>query len=207
MKCPEFNDLIDFLDGRLSGDKADLVAGHLESGCRDCFANRDWYEQVRSIATGDHTVEPPPWVLKRAIRLFETRKEKPNVAARVGQAIASLVFDSISRPMPEAARSAHAANRQLLYCAGDYSIDLVIAQSGQSGADMFGQVLRDGDFEFESVKGLPLELTTKGQRVRSVETNGLGEFSMNGLMQGEYDLKVETPEASITIQNLPLKVS
>jgi hypothetical protein len=139
--------------------------------------------------------------------LFETRKEKPNVAARVGQAIASLVFDSISRPMPEAARSAHAANRQLLYCAGDYSIDLVIAQSGQSGADMFGQVLRDGDFEFESVKGLPLELTTKGQRVRSVETNGLGEFSMNGLMQGEYDLKVETPEASITIQNLPLKVS
>lgn len=207
MKCPGFNDLIDYLDGRLSGEQADQVAGHLESGCQDCSANRRWYERVRSIAAGDRTLEPPPWVLKRAIRLFDTRKGKSGVAARVGHAIASLVFDSFSRPIPEGARSVQAANRQLLYCAGDYSIDLVIAQSGQSGADLFGQVLRDGDFEFESVKGLPLELMAEGHRVLAVETNGLGEFSMNGLIQGEYDLKVETPEASITIQNLPLKVS
>lgn len=207
MKCPGFTQLIDYLDGRLSGEKAKSIADHFESGCRNCSASRDWYEHTRAIAASDQTIAPPPWVVKRAVRLFETRKGKPGVAARVGHAIASLIFDSVSRPAPEGARSAQAGNRQLLYCAGDYSIDLVIAQSGQSGADLFGQVLRDGDFEFESVTGLPLELMTRGRRVRSVETNGLGEFAMNGVRQGEYDLKVETAEASITIQNLPLRVS
>jgi hypothetical protein len=146
-------------------------------------------------------------VVKRAVRLFEHRGDRRGLAASVRDAVAKLVFDSFARPVAVGVRSAQPANRQLLYRAGDYSIDLLINSDASNNAELMGQVLREGDFEFEWVNGLSLKLIRSGETVRSAETNNVGEFSIGGLDQGDYDLRVETPEVSITIQNLPLMVS
>jgi hypothetical protein len=207
MKCPGFNQLIDFLDDRLAGDRAASVAAHLESGCQQCAADRAWYLRVGAIAAADQSTEPPAWVVKRAVRLFEQKGERRGVVARLGEAIASLVFDSMARPVAVGVRSAQPSNRQLLYRAGDYSIDLLVNASGEAEAELMGQVLREGDFEFECVNGLELQLVRKGKTVSSAKTNNIGEFSISGLGEGDYDLRVETAEVSITIQDLPILVS
>ncbi|MCI0486783.1 MAG: hypothetical protein L0229_09305, partial [Blastocatellia bacterium] len=140
MKCPSFERLIDYLDGHLGALEASRVAAHIESECLRCAANREWYEKVRLLAASDDLPEPPPWVLKRALRIFENRPVRPRLVERLGQMVASLVFDSLARPAIAGVRSTETSNRQLLYRAGDYSIDLQVAQAPRSQANLIGQV-------------------------------------------------------------------
>lgn len=204
MKCPSFERLIDYLDKRLPEAESAGVAAHLATSCADCAEIRDWYQLVRKVAASDDTVAPPPWVLKRAVRIFDTQRGRPKLAARIGQAIAALVFDSFARPALAGVRSTETANRQLLYRAGDYTIDLQIAPSEHTRADLIGQVLKQGDPTFESVAGLSLGIALGDSVVFSTVTDEMGEFKVSGLEQGIYDLRVELSDGSITVPNLPL---
>ena len=207
MKCPSFERLIDYLDNRLPEAEASRVATHLADDCVVCGESRDWYQRVRTAARSDDAVAPPPWVLKRAVSIFEKRLERPRLAARIGQAIASLVFDSFAGPALAGVRSTETANRQLLYRAGDYSIDLQISPSENMRADLIGQVLNESESAFESVAGLKLEIARGDQTVCSTVTDAMGEFKLSGMEQGFYNLRVELSEGSITVPNLPVSES
>lgn len=206
MKCPDFEQLVDYLDGKLTPAGAEQFAAHLAAGCADCAENRAWYERVRATAAGDETVAPPAWVFKRAVRIFDTAQRAPRLAERIGQTIARLVFDSFARPQLVGVRSTETANRQLLYRAGDYSIDLQVAPAGAHG-DLIGQVLREGETTFESVAGLPLEIKRGDQGLYSAVTNAMGEFKIYGVEYGDYDLNIEMADGQITIPQLPITQS
>lgn len=207
MKCPSFERLIDYLDGRLTRTETDSVAAHLIAGCEACAENRRWYERVQAVAASDDSIEPPPWVLKRAVKLFGSKPARPRVIERIGSVVASLVFDSLARPALAGVRSTETANRQLLYLAGDYSIDLQIASSGETRLDLIGQVLRDEGMAFESVAGLSLQLMSGDETIAATVTNEMGEFSISQIDQGEYDLRVETARGSIIVSGLPVAQS
>jgi hypothetical protein len=205
MNCPSFERLIDFLDSRLDEAQAAPVAAHLSTNCTSCNESRDWYLRVKTIAASDDSVAPPAWILKRAVRIFDTERH-PRRATRIRQAIASLVFDSFARPALAGVRSTETANRQLLYSAGDYTVDLQVATE-QAGADLIGQVLRKGEAGFDSVAGLNLEVKRAGDVVLSARTDELGEFRFSGLEHGVYDLRIELSEGSITVPDLPINQS
>lgn len=207
MKCPKFEHLIDYLDNRLTEPESASVAAHLSTDCQTCAETHAWYENLRTITASDESIEPPTWVLKRAVRIFETQHSRPRLVERIGQAVASLVFDSFARPAVAGVRSTETTNRQLLYRAGDYSIDLQVAPSDQSRADLIGQVLREGETTFESVTGLRLEIACGGEQSYSAVTDAMGEFKINGMDCGTYDLRVELPEGSITVPQLPVTQS
>ena len=40
MKCPGFEQLVDYLDGKLTPAGAEQFAAHLAAGCADCAENR-----------------------------------------------------------------------------------------------------------------------------------------------------------------------
>jgi hypothetical protein len=204
MKCPGFERLIDHLDGRLTGAEAARLSAHLATGCQTCADTRNWYENLKALVASDDSCEPPPWVLKRAIRMFEIERARPRLVERVGQKIAALIFDSLTRPAVAGVRSTETANRQLLYRAGDYSIDLQVAPSDQSRADLIGQILKEGETAFQSVAGLALSLSRKDETVCSIVTNEMGEFKIKAIQQGEYDLSVVTPEGVISVYDLPI---
>lgn len=206
MRCPGFEKLIDYLDDRLAEPDQAGVAAHLATGCAACGENRSWYERVRLVASSDDSVAPPPWALKRAVRIFEAA-QRPRLAERIGQAIASLVFDSVARPAVAGVRSSETASRQLLYRAGDYSIDLHIASSEHARAELIGQVLREGEANFESVSGLKLEISQGGRSVSLGLTDDMGEFKVSAVEPGVYDLRVELSEGSITVPDLPIFAS
>jgi len=206
MNCPGFERLIDFLDDRLDEEQAARMAAHLLTDCGACYESRIWYLQVKSIAASDDSIAPPAWVLKRAVRIFETARA-PRRSARVGQAIASLVFDSFARQSLAGVRSAETANRQLLYSAGDYTVDLQVASTEHARADLMGQVLLEGEAAFDAVSGLKLDIARGGKVVCSVTTGEMGEFKFAGLEYGVYDLTVELSEGSLTIPDLPVSES
>ena len=204
MKCPSFERLVDFLDKRLEEPEATTVAAHLATRCAVCAETTGWYEGVRAVAASDDSVAPPAWVFKRALRIFNTQRHRPRLTERIGQAIASLVFDSFARPALGGVRSTDTANRQLLYRAGDYSVDLQIAPSEHAHADLIGQVLKEGEPSFESVSGLKLDIARSGRIVFSDVTDEMGGFKVSGIEQGVYDLRVQLSEGSITVPDMPI---
>jgi len=206
MKCPSFERLIDYLDSRLPEAEAAVVAGHLAGNCADCTESRNWYQHVRRVVATDDTVEPPLWVTKRAFKIPSTQRRR-SIASTVGQIIASLVFDSFQRPALAGVRSTETANRQLLYRAGDYSVDLQIALAEGGNGTLIGQVLKEGDPTFESVSGLPLHITKGDEIIVSAVTNQMGEFKISGMDQGQYGLRVELSDGDITVPDFPVTES
>src|SRR5258708_37644266 len=96
-KCPGFDRLMDYCEGLLSDNDAGLIAAHLDSGCRHCAENRQWYERMRTIAAHDISLGPPAWVLKRAVKLFDKNPARPSAVDSLGRLVAQLTFDSLSR--------------------------------------------------------------------------------------------------------------
>ncbi len=206
MKCPTFERLIDFLDGRLETSAAVEVATHLDSGCGSCSSDRDWYQAVKRIAASDESVEPPSWVFKRALRIFEEAgRTRTTRVSRAGRLIAALLFDSASQPAMAEARSSGADARQLLYRAGEYSVDMQVMGVDENRLDVTGQILREGEFLFESVGGLSLHLVDAAGGDHLRVTSDRGEFSINGIEPGTYHLRIDVRGSRVTIENLNLK--
>ncbi|HET8677041.1 MAG TPA: hypothetical protein VFO63_14695 [Blastocatellia bacterium] len=203
MSCPGFERIIDYLDGQLDPMLAVEVAAHAASGCEGCAGDLAWYERVKSIAAADDTIDPPPWVLKRAVRLFETARSRKGVRAALGRLVATLVFDSQTRPLPAGVRLTEAADRQLLYRAGAYTVDLQIA-SMDARARLSGQVLKEGEFKFESVARSKVFLLSEEEALASAVASNFGEFTLPPVACGQYDLRVETGDADITIVGLTI---
>jgi len=205
MKCPNFERLVDFVDKRLEEREAARVATHLASGCGVCGETTSWYAHVRETVEADDSVAPPSWVFKLALRIFDTPQRKGlRLTERLGNAIASLVFDSFARPVLVGVRSTETANRQLLYRADDYTVDLQISGLEHKSADLMGQILKEHEEGFESVCGLKLELARQDHVTISAVTNDIGEFKLSGIGQGIYELRVALSEGSITVPNIPV---
>jgi hypothetical protein len=201
MKCFEFNQLIEYGDGQLVAATAQAVAAHLATGCDRCASVLAWYSTVKELSSNDHSVEPPAWVVNRAVKLFESNRERRPLVKRLGELVASLVYDSFAQPVLNGARSAEAADHQLLYKAGDYNIDLLLASSSDD-AKLRGQILREGELLFESTAGISLDLISEGKPVLSTRTNEVGEFVVGALRAGSYDLRVDAGDVTITIAGL-----
>jgi hypothetical protein len=202
MTCPAFERLIDHLDGRLEAAAADTVAAHLASDCEQCISDQSWYESVRRVTAGDDSIEPPPWVLKRAIKVFDGARRR-RLTRRLGDFIATLVFDSSKGPAFAGARVTEAAAHQLLYRADDFNIDLLLTSLDQRG-ELRGQILREDEFQFESTARIGIELVGEDERVYSAETNGFGEFTIESIEAGLYDLRVDAGELTITVVGLAI---
>ncbi len=206
MKCVGFNLLIDFLDGRLEGRQSERVEKHLAAGCARCEADRRWYESFKSIGRNDHTVEPPPWVLRRAVRLFETGS-RPSLRG-AARGIVRLIFDSFKQAAPAGVRQTGISpTRQLVYTVWDYSIDLHIAVTGEKSATVVGQILNAAEPGFDSVAGIPVEMARRGKRVQSAVTDDIGIFVIKKLSCGEYDLQIQARNMTINVVSLPVSPS
>src|SRR4030095_13934681 len=200
MKCPSFEDLLDYCDGHIN-EPAQSVVAHLATGCQRCAQDIDWYKRMCAIAASDDCEDPPPWVFRRALRCFEARQTPK---ANLGRLLASLAFDSFARPVISGVRLIETDNRQLLYHAGAYTIDLQIDFSAPTGANLAGQILRESESRFESVAGLSVQITREGKAICATSTNAIGEFTIQHLTHNEYDLLVETREGVIDIPRLPI---
>lgn len=141
----------------------------------------------------DNSVDAPQDAVKWAKNIFRTRAIEPRKSL-VQKVLAVLQMDLSPNKAVFGERSASSAQaRQMLFSAGDISIDLRIAK-GEKGFNLRGQILGEG-FANCIVKLGDFE----------TESNDLCEFSFTEIPNGNYDLTLQSDEKEIVIENLEIQ--
>lgn len=150
-------------------------------------------EKIIYLMQTDRSVDAPPDAVNWAKNIFRTRSAESKKSF-VRKVLAHLQLDLSPDRAVFGERSASSASqaRQMLFDAGENSIDLRIRKA-KKGLEIHGQILGEG-FENAVVK------------LGDVETkaNELSEFKFTGIAVGKYNLSLHTGEREILIEDLDL---
>ncbi|MBI3949176.1 MAG: hypothetical protein HY314_01795 [Acidobacteria bacterium] len=206
MRCVQIEQLLDFTQDRAEPVERDLIQAHLASGCTRCQGNLAWIQKIVWLTATDDSVEPPKWVLDRAVRLFQIYgpQRKPGLLQRI---TASLVFDSLTQPQLVGVRQTGQAARQSLYRAGEWDVDLSFEPGeGPETIDIAGQVLK-GEGQIGEVAGIPVHLIQGEEILASTVADQLGEFTFDCVASGTYSLRIDLRDQSLWIGHMDVKLS
>jgi len=115
--------LLDYLDGQADTTSRREVEEHLGLPCPAC---RDLLHEFGALLERmrlDRIDEVPEELRARALAVFAPR-EAPTLPQRVAEMLARILFDSLSQPIPEAARRAVGEVRRLRLGLGEHSLEL-----------------------------------------------------------------------------------
>lgn len=182
--------IIDAAEGRLSPDDRARVQAHVAT-CSRCASDIAWYERLIALMRSDDSEAPPPQAVaavRALLRAAPHRVASPALRAR-------LRFDSASAPRPTGLRSATAEERQIVFDADPFVIDLRLARSG-GGWLVAGQVLGP------ETSGA-VELTGPEVLVRS-PLSDMCEFALPPVPAGSYTLTLRLDGSETVLADLML---
>ena len=185
----------DLVEGRLPAELRAELLQHV-AGCGRCASGIAALERVVTLMRSDDSVEPPPHVVSRAVRLLRGRAApaRPSLRQRLA---AVLQFDSRGGTgLAYGLRSGLVAERQMLFSAGELDVELRVAPSGATWA-VAGQVLGP-------CHGGQVELRGTGNAVVA-GLNDLCEFTLPPVPSGTYTLALYLDEADVEVTGLELQ--
>jgi hypothetical protein len=191
MKCPEFSEILDFIENKLSPDSKKRLEKHLKSGCLKCNDQYGWALETIQLMKSSKMVEAPEYVVKKANSLFPERKKKLFDWVR-----AQLDFDSWSVPEIAGVRSKHLGPRQLSYGTENYKVILLL-QSEKDSATLTGQLIPK--MSTAKVEGCLVQLRSKSKIINSKFTNAAGEFILSPVPSKKFVLLIHGDPESIRI--------
>lgn len=203
MTCYSLEKLLQFYQKVCADQQARAIRNHL-GRCRRCQRELKWLETVIPLMATDDSVDPPSWVVQRAVDLFARYgpSPRPGVMSRI---VAALVFDTAAQPGLVGVRSLGVATRQCLYRWEGYDIDLSFEPAnGTDRVTLTGQILGPSE-SFHEVAGVPVQLRRGEDVVAQTVTNHLGEFTFERIAVGVYELKVELQGKEAWITPLEVK--
>jgi hypothetical protein len=188
-------DLVDYMDGRVSGEGKLAVESHL-SECNDCVELKDELGLLVLRLQEDTTFEPPAELVQWGVSLFQPLLQ-PSTGGKLRKLIAALVFDTFDQPLLAGVRRVGAPPRQLLFRAGDVDVDVKIeSMETNDRITLVGQVLSTTAKFFDNT---PVKLESHGIVRYRTMTNLVGEFSFDEVPKDTYHLSVDLPEGQITL--------
>jgi hypothetical protein len=188
-------DLVDYMDGRVSGDGKLAVENHL-SKCNDCVELKEELGLLVLRLQEDTTFEPPAELVEWGVSLFQPLLQ-PSTGGKLRKLIAALVFDTFDQPVLAGVRRVGAPPRQLLFRAGDVDVDVKIeSMEANDRITLVGQVLSTTAKFFDNT---PVKLESHGIVRYRTMTNLVGEFSFDEVPKDTYHLSVDLPEGQITL--------
>ena len=202
-KHTPFARLADMVEGRLSAEEAREERAHVDA-CARCSKQAAELARVATLMRADTSEDAPRDVLLNAVELFRARKAIAREPGLLRRIVAALSFDSSSLTPAFGVRSGQTAPaRQLLFSAGDFDVDLRLAQGGE-GWTVSGQVLGpcDGGQVELLVAGEAGETSTKAGQT---SLNELCEFTLPPVPEGSYALRLRLKETEVEIQELSLR--
>jgi hypothetical protein len=187
--------IADAIENRLSANEIDSFEAHLE-GCQDCANEYKALEHSIGLMRRDDAKDAPAEALKFAFDLFRTRKQLVPREQTVAQKIlATLKLDvSPFSPVFGERSAAASAERQMLFDAGDFDVDLRI-QGGENGFNLAGQILG----ELSDRNSIRLE-NKEGKFEATI--SALGEFEFKNVPTGIYDLTLLLGDSEIVVEDL-----
>src|SRR6476620_1432656 len=195
----------DYVRNAVPNEQREQMLAHLRGGCSKC-------DKVRGVLSRFAIV------CKREAAYQIPRRAEQQVKAMVGLAKAprlstlqriwgSLVYDSLNDPQPVGVRGTHQINRQVLFHAGDYSVDLRFEhEKGSASMVLVGQIANQKTPD-ELLANLPVILVAGNREVTRSISNTFGEFQLEYVP--ESDLRLLVPlesrgqELEVQLGNTP----
>jgi hypothetical protein len=178
----------DYVRNTVPNEQREQMLAHLQGGCSKC-------DKVRGVLSRFAIV------CKREAAYQIPRRAEQQVKAMVGLAKAprlstlqriwgSLVYDSLNDPQPVGVRGTHQINRQVLFHAGDYSVDLRFEhEKGSASMVLVGQIANQKTPD-EMLANLPVILVAGNREVTRSISNTFGEFQLEYVPESDLRLLV-----------------
>jgi anti-sigma factor RsiW len=194
-----FARLADMAEGRLSAAESAEESAHL-SGCQRCAGEAERLGRLAALMRADTSEDAPPELLAGVVRMFRAHRPAAAEPGLLRRLVAALTFDSTRLQPAFGVRSGQPAPaRQLLFSAGDFDVDLRLAQ-GVEGWTVSGQVLGPcGGGEVEAI-------ADDGSTAARARLNDLCEFTLlPPVAGGTYTLRLRLDGTEIEIPELSLE--
>ncbi len=72
-----FEDLVDYVEGRLAPDAAARLEAHVAGGCAECAAGMAWLQRTLGLMASDRLVDAPVHTVRRAVELYRPPRRWP----------------------------------------------------------------------------------------------------------------------------------
>ena len=191
MKHFSLEEWADFARNVVRQDLKKAMETHLESGCKKCAETFEVWRRVTDTARRQTDQEPPENAVRTAKGMYLLHGFRRPRSKKV--TLAELLFDSFRAPVVAGVRSGTMPNRQLLFGAGDYRVDLRIEpQEGSDEVSLVGQVLNASNPN-ERLASAPVVLSRRNKVLAKCLTNQFGEFHIPCGLASECQLRVELP--------------
>lgn len=178
----------DYVRNAVPSDQQKLMQAHLQAACSKCEKLKALLFRFATVCSREASYQIP-------------RAAEQQVKAMVGMASAprrsilqrvwaSLVYDSVNDPQPVGVRGTHQINRQVLFHAGDYSVDLRFEhEKGSASMVLVGQIANQKTPD-EMLANLPVILVAGNREVTRSISNTFGEFQLEYVPESDLRLLV-----------------
>jgi hypothetical protein len=179
----------DFARDLVSPEQGQEMRGHLNAGCSRCEKVQTLLTKLANVCARESALEVPRYAERSVKALASLGKESRRSAFQ--RLLGVLTYDSSNDPQPVGVRGTHQISRQVLFHAGDYSVDLRFEhEKGSSSMVLVGQIANQKTPE-KLMSNLPVILLAGEREVSRSISNSFGEFQMEYIP--EMDLRLLVP--------------
>lgn len=178
----------DYVRNVVSTEQHDQMLAHLQFGCSKCEKIQAVLLRFAGICQREARYEVPR-VAEQQVKALVGLARTPRRSA-LQRLLGSLVYDSLNDPQPVGVRGTHQINRQVLFHAGDYSVDLRFEhEKGSASMVLVGQIANQKAPE-ESLANVPVILVAGNRELTRSISNTFGEFQLEYVPESDLRLLV-----------------
>jgi len=188
----DITDWADYVRNTVPNERHERMLAHLQYGCSKCERVKGVLSKFAAICKREATYDVPRFAEQQVKALMGLAKApRPSAFQRIW---ASLTYDSLNDPQPVGVRGTHQINRQVLFHAGDYSVDLRFEhEKGSASMVLVGQIANQKTPD-EVLANLPVILVAGERELTRSISNTFGEFQLEYVP--ESDLRLLVPMES-----------
>ena len=178
----------DYVRNAVPTGQRERMLAHLEYGCSKCERVKGLLSRFAAICTREAAYQVPR-AAEQQVKAMISLARAPRQSA-LQRIWGSLIYDSVNDPQPVGVRGTHQINRQVLFHAGDYSVDLRFEhEKGSASMVLVGQIANQ-KVPDEILANLPVILVAGNREVTRSISNTFGEFQLEYVPESDLRLLV-----------------
>jgi hypothetical protein len=178
----------DYVRNIVSAEQHEQMLAHLRFGCSKCEKLQAVLARFAGICLREAQYEVPR-LAEMQVKALVGLAQTPRRSA-LQRLLGSLVYDSLNDPQPVGVRGTHQINRQVLFHAGDYSVDLRFEhEKGSASMVLVGQIANQKAPD-ENLANVPVILVAGNRELTRSISNTFGEFQLEYVPESDLRLLV-----------------
>lgn len=190
-----FANLLDWVEGRLSGEDAAIIQEQLHNADQASLATLAWIRSFQKASDALMLESPPPALRASLIERFATTRRQPGLLRRIS---ALLSFDSAQQPALSGARGvSDGQRRQLVFSTDQADIAVnILTRAADQQLELSGQIFRKDDSLDDA---LQIRLLLDATVLATTTADQLGEFAFPAMPPASYMMTVSDPTTELVI--------